>query len=1121
MKKNLFLLLSLLTLWGSSAQAQSFFTTDDHLINGYAQKVSGLDFDYMSCIPGLRQSMLIRATSGSDAMEWQTDAVPAGIREEYATFVWIAAIGSGPGRARMDLAIDGVQRFSFYTDARARWSVAGDQGSRLDFNSIMVDQYGDHHGYMILRIPAKQLKTGQVLSLKVTGSQANLSSWYMTFKKPVQTGVQLNAFPAILKQGTERLQLVEAAIFYFGDSVVSSIYANGKLLKTAPLRFGYNAVNLGLHPVDKPTKVNLKVTAGKFNIENTVMLNPVKKWKIDLVQHSHTDIGYTRSQTEILAEHLRYIDYALDYCDATDSYPENARFRWTCEASWPLDEYLKTRPVAQVERLKRRIAEGRIQVTGMYFNFDELPDEQVLAASLKALGRIRDAGIPVSTAMQDDVNGVGWGLNDYFNQLGVRYLNMGINVTRSLPCFDRPTLFWWESPSGKRMLTFRAEHYMTGNTLLEIQSGDIDKFKNNLFNYLISLDQKGYPFDEMAIQHSGYLTDNSPPSTLASDMIRKWNEVFEWPQLTTAVTETFFINMERDHAADVQVIRGAWPDWWTDGFGASARESATTRQSSSALSATKAALSMASLSGVPLPAATWPKIDLAENALLFYTEHTTGYSESISQPFSQQTLEQRGIKESYAWEANRRTASLGEEAMGLLQSTFSREKEPSLLVFNSLNWERSGLVTVYIDHQIVPRGKMAGIFDHDGNRMPAQPVNSRSDGTYWAVWTKNIPAFGYRKFSIRALDNEIALPETEMPASLENQWYSVKFDASRAALSSWFDKDLNKELTDPGAGSRLGEFILEQLGNRSQLESQKLDQFTRQPLDTVWFDSMLRGEIWTSLKFCGESVTTENPKGFSIEIRLYHTTKRMDIACSMVKKSITTPESFYIAFPFGLADGKHFTEVQGGVIRTGIDQIPGSSNDWYTVQDFTSVRNTEAQIVMGCAEMPLMQFGAINTGRFKTGAVPQGTHVFSWPMNNYWTTNFNADQRGGHNWSYYLTSSPDTSNGFASRFGWGCRIPLLTRVIPGEGSGDQNWGGSYISGWPANTVLITAEPQVDGKSILIHLRETEGKKAVLQLMDQRNSRLLKITEVDATGRQIDRGHPEIGPLESAFFKIER
>ena len=197
------------------------------------------------------------------------------------------------------------------------------------------------------------------------------------------------------------------------------------------------------------------------------------------------------------------------------------------------------------------------------------------------------------------------------------------------------------------------------------------------------------------------------------------------------------------------------------------------------------------------------------------------------------------------------------------------------------------------------------------------------------------------------------------------------------------------------------------------------------PLDTVWFDSMTKGEIWNSIKFYGESATPINPKGFTIEIRLYNTEKRLDLACSIIKKSIIAPESFYIAFPFKIKNGKHFTEVQGGVIETGKDQIKGSSNDWYTVQNFTSVRNDSTQLVMGCAEMPLMQFGAINTGRYQAGAMPQSTNLFSWPMNNYWVTNFNADQRGGHSWTYYLTTSSNVSNGFATRFGWGAEFLFL------------------------------------------------------------------------------------------------
>jgi hypothetical protein len=803
----------------------------------------------------------------------------------------------------------------------------------------------------------------------------------------------------------------------------------------------------------------------------------------------------------------------------TDNYPDNAKFRWTCEASWPVDEYLKCRPASQVERLLKRIKEGRIEVTGMYFNFDEIPDEKILASSLKAVGRMKEKGIAVTTAMQNDVNGIGWCMNDYFSQLGVKYLNMGTHGHRALICFDKPTMFWWESPSGKRLLTFRAEHYMTGNTVLEMQTGDVDRFKNNLMNYLISLDSKQYPFDEMAIQHSGYLTDNSPPSTIASELIKQWNELFVWPQLSTSTVETFFSDMERDHSKDFPVIRGAWPDWWTDGFGASARETAATRVASSSLIANEAGLSMASVAGIKLPDEINKSIDLSDNALLFYTEHTTGYSESVREPYSQPTMEQRALKESYAWEANRRTASVGEQTMGLLQSMFSREKDPSIIIFNTLNWKRSGLTTIYIDHQIVPRGKTAGIFDSDGTRLPVQALSHRSDGTQWAVWIKDVPAFGYKKYSVKPVD-EVPTPEPSLNKTvLENKWYNLVTDNSSGTIVSLYDKELATELVDRGSRYKLGEFILEQLGNRSQMESKRFDDFKRLSLDTVWFDSMITGEIWNSIRFYGESETAIGPRGFMFEIRLYNTEKRLDLAYSIVKKSIIEPESFYIAFPFSIKDGKHFTEVQGGVIETGKDQIKGSSNDWYSVQDFTSIRNSGSQLVMGSAEMPLMQFGAINTGRYKAGAMPQGTNLFSWPMNNYWVTNFNADQRGGHSWTYYLTTSADASNGFATRFGWGCRIPFLTRIISGSGNGENKSEGSFITGWPENVVLVSAEPEADGKSFVIHLRETDGKNCVLSLVNGLTGKTLEAVEVDVTGKNVPVPTVNIKPLESKFYRI--
>ena len=184
----------------------------------------------------------------------------------------------------------------------------------------------------------------------------------------------------------------------------------------------------------------------------------------------------------------------------------------------------------------KRIAEGRIEVTGMYANMAEIADENVMYDFLQPLKEFNKLNIPVKTAMQNDVNGIAWCMPDYFKNTGVKYLIMGINETRSILPFDKPTCFWWESPSGARLLAFRADHYMTGN-FFGIESNAIKP--ENLLWHLADLDNRGYPFDRIGIQFSGYFTDNAPPSTAACELVKQWNEKYEYPKLRLAVASEF------------------------------------------------------------------------------------------------------------------------------------------------------------------------------------------------------------------------------------------------------------------------------------------------------------------------------------------------------------------------------------------------------------------------------------------------------------------------------------------------------------------------------------------------------------------------------------------------------
>jgi len=933
--------------------------------------------------------------------------------------------------------------------------------------------------------------------------------------------VEARQLPALYKGAKGPQQKVQVTVQYPGKPVNAVLSWNGKTRKEK-LENGENHFFLEIDPVASSSQTEVTLTYNKEQVKVPVSLSPVRHWQMNFVQHTHTDIGYTRSQMEILAEQLRYIDYALDYCDATDDYPEYAKFRWVCETAWAVSEYLKSRPAEQIARLKKRVEEGRIELAAMYLNFDELPDEQTLAASLYPLKQFREAGLKTEVAMQNDVNGIGWCFSEYFHDLGIKYVTMGTHGHRALICFDKPTVFWWESPSGKKILTYRAEHYHLGN-FFGIHTDDFQRFEQRVLNYLDEISAKNYPFDILAIQYSGYHTDNSPPSTQASELMKQWNEKYEWPKLKTAVSADFIKEVETKYADKIETIRGAWPDWWTDGFGSGAREAAISRITHSDVIATQAGLSFAKIMGAKLPATIDNQITEINKALLFYDEHTFGYSESVRDPYGKDTWEQRSLKQSYAWEAFRRSGMTGEVAMGLLQTYVPKAETPSIAIFNTLNWSYSGIAKAYIDHQIIPRDKKFEIVDANGKVVPAQAGASRSDGTYWSIYVTDIQAMGYAQYYIRVKDEprETVVSATELKQPrVENNWYTIDFNPRKGTISSLFDKELGKQLVDTDAEWQLGEFVYEIIDSRRPMEQYRKPQFIRRPPEKIRFEQYEQGPIWDTYRFRGETVAGREPNNLMVEYRVFNVSKKIEIIYSLRKKAITDPEAVYISFPFEVTNGKIFTDVPGGTIEAGVDQIPGSSNDWYTVQNFATARNNDLQVVMGSQEIPLMQFGDINTGRYTAGATPQSTNMYSWPMNNYWVTNFNADQMGELQWSYFINSNTDNSIEYATKFAWENRIPLLTRVLPkGEKPEKTLQPASILKIDQQNLLLVKMKPVEGENSLLLQMREIGGKKTPFNITSD-IVHIRNITVCDALGEPVPGNKtPEFNPWENKFIKI--
>jgi alpha-mannosidase len=849
------------------------------------------------------------------------------------------------------------------------------------------------------------------------------------------------------------------------------------------LNRGHQTVDLEVPPLLQPVAVTVRIEKGQASQEfGPFTLQPPRHWTVYLAQHTHTDIGYTRPQTEILPEHLRYIDYALDYCDLTDSYPDDARFRWTCETSWAVREYLKGRPAKQVQRLKQRVAEGRVEICGLMLNMAEIAGESSLEALVRPLRWMKDEfGITVQTAMQNDVNGAGWCLPDFFTQMGIRYLTMGVNKTRSILPFDKPTPFWWESPSGKRVLACRADHYHLGN-FWHIHDGKLDTFRPGVEGYLRSLEERNYGFDHIGVQFSGYHTDNSPPSTIACDLVKAWNERYSWPKLRLSTAHEYLAWVEKEKSGELPVHRQAWPDWWTDGFGSAARETAAARETESAMQVSYGLFAIASMLGAPIDPKAMDRAARIQESLLFYQEHTFGAAESISDPLAENSQVQWGEKASYAWTAVKDSNLLREEAFGLVQDFLPRAEVPTVAVLNTLNWARSGLVRVFIDHQILPPDRDFRILDGQ-QAVLAQPMERRAEGTYWALWVREVPPLGYKILRIETSDQPRAKETAPADsATLENAFYKLTVDSQRGAVTSLVDKETGAELVDGQAAWGLGQLIYETMPAKRDM---KPEVFKRASWSNVVIKPGAAGPVWQSLILTGQLDGCATNNGARVEVRLYQAEKRIELHFTLRKLPVPSPESVYVAFPWHSQDWQMLYEAQGGCVVPGKDQIPGSSSDWQTLQSFLRIQGSQGQIILGSEQAPLVQLGDFNLGKWQPVTQVARPQVYSWVMNNYWFTNFRTEQEGEFRWHYYLTSTKDSSRTTASRFGWGSRIPLATRVLPPTKTNPVRATAplSTFALSATNLLLVEARPMSKGDGLFLYLRETEGQPVRLTAED--------------------------------------
>lgn len=1118
---------------GSEAQGAVPATT----LSGWVRDVSGVVMDYDSALPEIGSALLVRSRASEHAIAWEGETVPAGGGERVA-FTWLFGLDVDVERHEFELSVDGRPWLRFATPTRSAlepWSVDGGAGRILRFVPTRLDRHGDVFGFAVLEAPRASFALGRTPRFEVHGDDSESPIWYMTFRGAPRTGARLVSRAAVLRDGSRRVQPLALELVHLGAPAEATIECDFAPVRTVELALGANRVELPHPAVAEPTEVRvLARVEGGPRYELATRLEPVRPWTIHLVQHTHTDIGYTRPQTEILADQLRYLDYALDYCDLTDDYPDEARFRWTCESAWAVAEYARVRPREQLERLRRRVQEGRIEPTALFANLSELLDERSCAASLEPLRALRTGTLPlgtlpVTTAMQDDVNGIAWSFVDPLVELGVRYLVMGQHGHRARIPFDVPTAFWWESRSGKRLLAFRADHYMTGN-FLGLHSGRFESVEPPLFHYLGELERRGYPYERVAVQYSGVLLDNAPPGIVVCDFVRRWNERYEWPRLESSTASEFPRWVERAHGTQLPVLRVAWPDWWSDGIGSAPREAAAARRTQAELTAVEGLLSLARLAGDPLPDDVLRRVADARERLVFYGEHTYGAAESVSDPGAANSQVQWAEKAAYVWDAVKETARAKEAALGLLQAHLARAEVPTVAVLNTLSWPRSGIARVWIDRELAPEGQRVAFVAPDGRAAPAQRLERSAEGGWWALHVERVPALGWRSYRIEVGGEVAESPVAERAAGdagdalvLESPFYRLAVERSTGALASLFDRELGRELVDRAAPHGLGQLVHEELGNRAQLERFGLSDFRRETAAIASVERGATGPIFESLIVRGSLPSCPGPNGFELEVRLHRTQKLVELCYRLRKRPNVAPEALYAAFPFALRDARVRVELAGAEVDVERELLEGTATDWHAPQGYVALEDAAARVLWSSPDVPLVQLGGLNLGRFQRTARVERPALHAWLFNNYWVTNFLATSEGELRFEQALTSSAPGSRASAARFGLERRVPFAARVLPAARPGSSLEGGSLegralLTLAPEHVILIGARPEPSG-GVILHLRESEGRAAELRL--EREGVPVPCERVTVLGEPLAAPEPalELAPFETCFVRL--
>ncbi len=804
-------------------------------------------------------------------------------------------------------------------------------------------------------------------------------------------------------------------------------------------------------------------------------VTPGKKWNVFVVPHQHIDIGYTDYPPKVAEIQSRAIDEAIDMIR------EHPDFRYTLDAYWDLEQFLAGRSDGQIQECLRLIREKKILLPANYAgNYTGLPSlETQLRSFYHSYKFTRENGGDFDHSIITDIPTHSWSYPSIMASAGLKYLllpannMMGPNLLYGRMHEKSP--FWWEGPDGQRVLTWYSRHYHQVATMFGLPPRP-EAIHDTLPTFLQIYTRPEYKSDAVMIFGSQW--ENTDLYREHASMVSGWNKLYAFPKLkNTGVAEALGYIAEQ-FGDSIPVVRGDGGPYWDRGGGA---QPGLVRENSHRVLAAEKFSTVSSLVNTRV----WPDrpaLDLLWRGLLSADEHTNGGGRDPE-------IRARHAKPPVNAE---NTRLLEHVLMRSLSALADAIPVPlgDVIVFNPLNWRRSKLVefTLPRDRELVDRATGQAAPLEEMASSPLAAGSTRGGGTRRVRFLADVPALGYRCYTIRA-----ARPEAQPPAAaggkvLENSFYRVTLDPATGAIGSVFDKELNREMVDAASPYRFNHYIAA-IGTQLPLSGQGLNTAVVPPPNFQVVGAGGGRVVSVDKTPFGMAARLEasGPGGARIasEILLYDGQKRIDINNQVQRDPGAAGgpgpvSAMYFAFPFAMDRPRFRFEIQNGVVDPAKDVLPGGAREWSIVQHWAAVDQEDVTAAIVPLDAPVVTFGDIIRWRWPREFGERKAAIFS----------FLTGSRGGAaaetRFRYVFTSGRKLAPGALSRLGWDAMSPMEVNELAFEdkvGNPPRPLDaaqGSFLSIDHPGVVLVTWKRAEDGKGTILRFVEVNGQPAAVR-----------------------------------------